>query len=578
MATTFGKISLTELLLGYLATINAWLDLEALGHTFLPEKYAVYAQQILAPDASGKANRDILGTSRKAEIVFLEELATLFNGHLDHERNILEPIPQHMILAYRRRVTAAIDERWLMIPTVRVRIAMLETATSFERSFLDCAARYHRDLSPHSRFAAELRSAVLSCYINQVQSRLPRPLRSRYVGALLYGPHRMLQALRSRVKSRHWEHERNCFLTLNNTPNDQYRQSADRINRGSLLAEATYLSQSIWQGRFGGLLKPVCHTVKKLRSARFSSWVSSRTTLRKRILVSRGYGGIGDITMMSGGLRALAEYGNDVTLGIPQAFQPYAREYFSTEINVSSVPRLSDIYQYDQIFDFSICPTWGKEVTRLLRTAIPRHIIFAQAMRVPNDKILSMEAIALRGKQEALPNHKLKVSIQLTSDEPYRNLPEMEQLVRNIATIRGLEVVVLCTNRNENLPENVKQTAGMALVDSVRAIESSHLLICPDSAFLHIGEGLGIKTLCLAGPTVSPTLSAYYKHACVFRNSDFSACSPCYRSQRTPCKMVGCAAVNSPCLEGLWFHEHVMDILNHELDTHSRRTDSRTGA
>jgi hypothetical protein len=574
VVTTASPINLTQLLVGYLETITNWLELETSWSTHLPQALTSVAGQILLPDAAGEANRASLGSSRKAEIEFLSELTDLTKRHLDSKQSYLELLPRELVIDYRRRVADAIDERWLMIPTTEVRVAMLRTAIKFDRSYLYRAAKYCQRVSTHSPLAAKMRKKVLECYLSPTQSRRARLLPIAQIAPILYLCSRPLDLMRVRNAKRLAAYETARLSDLKTASCHEYRQAADSINGGSLFSEISYLlfnQPTVLDCNPWGLIRGVGRLVSRL-VGKLRRLPPGSSKPQRRIMVCRGYGGIGDLTMMSAGLRCLAQRGWEVNLGIPQAFQPYAKEYFAAGIEIGAVPRLSEIHQYDQIFDFSICPSWGKEVTPLLRTAIPRHILFAQAMGVPNRKILAMEPIALRAKRASKSNSRLQVSIQLNSDEPYRNPLEMERLVKRISDLADLDVIAICTRKNEHLPARVRQTAGMALVESVRMIESSHLLICPDSAFLHIGEGLGIKTLCLAGPTVSSTLTAYYRHGRVIRNPTFSACSPCYRSQNTPCKLVGWASAHSPCLEGDWFHEHIMDIVIHELNTHTRRT------
>ena len=574
MPASSSPFNLTQLLVGYLDTVRTWLDLDTIAGTNLPPALASFADQILLSNATGSAMRAAVGSSRKAELKFLEELAELMERHLDKEEFCLEPLPKELVIEYRRRVADAIDESWLAIPTAEVRVSMLRTAIKFDHSYLHRAAKYSQKLSSHSPLAARMRKQVLECCLNPTQSRRGRLLPFAQIAPILYIFNRPLDLIRVRNTKRLAAYETARLSDLRAATAHEYRQAADSINGGSLFSEIHYLFfnlTAVLASNPRDLIRGVGSLFSNLGN-KLRRLLPGSNRRQRRVMVSRGFGGIGDITMMSGGLHCLVEAGSDVSLGIPQAFQPYAKEYFAAGIQICSVPRLSEIHQYDQIFDFSICPSWGKEVTHLLRTAIPRHILFAQAMGVTYSKILAMEPIALRINRQAKLTSRLQVSIQLNSDEPYRNPLEMERLVKSISDLTDLDVVAICTRRNNNLPARVLQTAGMALVDSVRMIESSHLLICPDSAFLHIGEGLGIKTLCLAGPTVSSTLTAYYRHARVIRNPTFSACSPCYRSQNTPCKLVGWTSSHSPCLEGDWFHEHIMDIVIHELNTHTRRT------
>jgi len=575
-------MNLTQLLVSILEVIHHWLDPGGIDNTPIPDSLISISRQILLPNTTGKAFQAQHGSSRKAEIELLQELIDLITPHLDAEQFLLSAIPANLNAEYRRKVVKAIDERWLMIATLEIRIATLSTAIQYDRSCLRSAAIYYQRQSPHSRQALELRKQVLNCYLKHPKSRLSgiyRLLHTKAFIPLLYLPHRLVMAIRERNQHRLWSYERRKLNDRSHNHDNQYRHIANLINGRTQYSEFNYLINNTPNTLFTESSNLIRQALKKVgrQLPAWSMYGTSKETHR-RILVTRGYGGIGDLTMMSSGLCSLAQHGDEVIFGIPKPFHDYTMEYFAPCAKIQEVPRLSEIHQYDQIFDFSICPTWGKEVTRLLHTAIPRHIIFSRAMKVPTREILEGKAISFRENPNRGSGRKPKISIQISSDEAYRNIPSVEKLVHRLASIPGLEVVALCTSHNKNLPANVIQTAGMALVDSVRTIENSQLLICPDSAFLHIGEGLGIKTFCLAGPTVSSTLASYYSHARVIRNPAFSACSPCYRSQNTACKLLECVELHSPCLEGDWFHEQIITIIKDELNLRAHSEGSQPGA
>ncbi len=105
----------------------------------------------------------------------------------------------------------------------------------------------------------------------------------------------------------------------------------------------------------------------------------------------------------------------------------------------------------------------------------------------------------------------------------------------------------ICNRVEASMKNKVLNTSGkLSLGQFIALLKKCAITICNDTGPLHLSVGLGIKTLCLAGPVDEQVYGPYpiNEHNVVIKND--LACRPCYKNFRFP----GCN-YNHECLQGI---------------------------
>ncbi|AWB10825.1 heptosyltransferase-2 [Thermodesulfobium acidiphilum] len=268
---------------------------------------------------------------------------------------------------------------------------------------------------------------------------------------------------------------------------------------------------------------------------------------KTKILVIFGYPGIGDILLASPVLRAIYGYYNDVE------FTLFARKIPSLSSVFNIIPHCERVVFYDKnrehksnLSFFRLCVSLRKEKFDLAVVLhhSPRNSIVSFLSNAKNrigfdygiNKIFLTKHIAPNEDQNIIYYYAdiLKtIGIKEFDPKPWiikQNVkkvknrivfsigsswyrkewpPENFAFLANMLYKAGYEIILVGSEKDIEKANIIKSNSIVTnmvnktkdLLDLCKIIESSNLLICPDTASLHIARGLGTKTISLFGPT-----------------------------------------------------------------------------
>jgi len=276
-------------------------------------------------------------------------------------------------------------------------------------------------------------------------------------------------------------------------------------------------------------------------------------------------GGLGDLLMMTPGLRALAKRtGHAVEFAVPRRYlelfecNPYVSAFGIEDAPVAW-------YGQDRIIDLTDCPASFIESRSAPAVKINRIEIFSDAMGV-SARLLRRYGVqplfepSPAGRQRAeawLRSQKLWgrtfIAIQAASAESYRTWNGMMEVARSLAGLMPVVVFHDTALAQFALPafthENLKFAVGLDLMTSFSLAREARLILAPDSAFVHLAGACGIPCVGIFGPTDGALRMRAYPNTIVVSLAAHMPCIPCWRNQATPCMLTG--GMTSRCLETL---------------------------
>jgi lipopolysaccharide heptosyltransferase II len=288
---------------------------------------------------------------------------------------------------------------------------------------------------------------------------------------------------------------------------------------------------------------------------------------KTKILVIFGYPGIGDILLASPVLRALNRYYKDVE------FTLFARKIPSLSSVFNIIPSCERVVSYDKnnkqksnLSFLKLCTSLRSEqfdhaivlhhsprnaivsflsgaknrvgfdyginkifLTKCVAPNENQNIIYyyADVLKTLGIKEFDTKPWIIRQNVERLKN---RIVFSIGSSW-YRKEwpPENFALLANMLSKKGFEIVLVGSENDiekaniivskSNVINMVNKTNN--LLELCKIIESSSLLICPDTASLHIARGLGTKTISLFGPTsplIYGPLPEETDHVVIYKN------------------------------------------------------------
>lgn len=258
------------------------------------------------------------------------------------------------------------------------------------------------------------------------------------------------------------------------------------------------------------------------------------------ILVIR-MGGLGDLVMLSSGLREMAHRREMVTIATLPQFVP-----FMSSMRVGKVITIQDIgrYTFEKVIDlrFAVEPkelgqmckgTWADYTTK------DRSDLF--------EELLGIYPARKRFEVPVLDNAAKKISRLLVEREKYvainacmvasaRSIPPkyIQPLCRNLTEL-GVGVVLFGSSYEWNrklkdirLPNVVNLIDQTSIEEMVALISLSDVVVTPDTGSLHIAAALKKKTVALFGNINPRTRCSYYPTVqSLYPVGEFS-CTPCW--------------------------------------------------
>jgi len=299
----------------------------------------------------------------------------------------------------------------------------------------------------------------------------------------------------------------------------------------------------------------------------------------KDVFVSRAMGGIGDLIMMTPGLRALSKrYGQPIKFAISQRFFPIFENNPHVElIDIDSTDL--DATSFRAWRNLTICPAAAYESmvapyvkrgrVRLFAAGMgvrARELAkFGESVEIPlakADRAFAREFLAEQGFGQ-----RPMVGVQPYSRDSYKDHPGIIEMIRELS--REFDVLVF-HHTNAGVPDGpgIATTASLALPQSFALAAEMNAFLTVDSAFLHVAAAFDVPTVALFGPTDGRLMGAHHKNKIVLTAADSFICMPCWRNEDLPCKMTGQTGI-SPCMAAIRY-EQVRAALDAALST--RRT------
>lgn len=282
---------------------------------------------------------------------------------------------------------------------------------------------------------------------------------------------------------------------------------------------------------------------------------------RKKILITRAMGGIGDLLMMTPGIHALKKkYPNrEINLAIPKRYFPVF--YENADIKLIDIEsEFFDQFEDSRWYNFTDCPASRGESRKAPKVKKGRIELFARSLGVRGLRLKLMnekpryfvtddekefadifwDEIELTGKKV--------IGIQLKADENYRNYPLMEQLVQKIS--RKYKVLLFDAEKIDGFDfENVIKIDSFSLRKAFALAHNCDAIIAPDSSFVHFAAAFEIPTVAIYGPIDGKVRTKSYPNCTYVDSRKSLGCLPCWRNENIPCKLTGMR--NSACLEGI---------------------------
>ena len=279
----------------------------------------------------------------------------------------------------------------------------------------------------------------------------------------------------------------------------------------------------------------------------------------------RAMGGIGDLLMITPGLRALSKrIGGPIEFAIPRRYlELFEHNSFVTALAIEDLP--AEWYRGGRLVDLTDCPAGIVESRSAPNVTANRIEIFARALGVTSRELRRhgsqpvfepSPAARQRAEQWLKSRHRHIrgfVAIQASAAENYRTWNGMSEVARVLA--ESIPVVIFDDKpwkgsvHQALSHENIEQAIGLDLSLGFALACEARLIIAPDSALLHLAGSRRIPCVGVFGPTDGSLRTSAYSQAVVVSRAAELPCAPCWRNQATPCMLTG--GMSSECLESL---------------------------
>jgi ADP-heptose:LPS heptosyltransferase len=277
---------------------------------------------------------------------------------------------------------------------------------------------------------------------------------------------------------------------------------------------------------------------------------SSRTPRTiEATLVTRAMGGIGDFLMMTPGLRALkALRARRPVLAIPRRFFPLFEG--NDDVELMDIDDDFDPGAYEEWFNLTDCPAARVESRTAPAVRDNRIKLFARGLGITGRRLKDLDrrprytvsAAELKWRDQYFADHGLRdawtVGVQPGTDESYRDVPHMRQIVEALAQHASVLVFGRLLPAGVEKPR-VIQAQGLNLRRSFALASGCDVLVTPDSAFFHLAGALDLPCVGLFGPTDGRVRGQDYPRARIVDARRTLPCVPCWRNEVIPCGLTG---------------------------------------
>ena len=279
------------------------------------------------------------------------------------------------------------------------------------------------------------------------------------------------------------------------------------------------------------------------------------------IVVTRATGGIGDLLMMTPGLRALAKkYGEPVKFVVPSKYFAVFESNPNVELIDMDGPAV-DVAMSRRWFNLTICPATAYEAPIRPYAKKGRVELFARGMGIKQRQLnrlgqrveLNLSADEIEFSRQFRLEHALEgrpiIGVQPFSREEYRNYPAMDAVIEQLANKYN---VIVFHHRDDGVPQgaHIVSTAGMSLRKSFALGSILDVLVSVDSSFLHVASAFDIPTVALFGPIDGKIRTMHIPRVNVISLNEAFPCAPCWRNEDEFCH-VTLHTGQSPCLAAI---------------------------
>ena len=282
---------------------------------------------------------------------------------------------------------------------------------------------------------------------------------------------------------------------------------------------------------------------------------------KRDIVVTRAMGGIGDLLMMTPGLRALSrKRATRVRLVVERKFFDLFRNNPYVElIDVDGPP--VDVFDCRAWRNLTLCPAARYESKRAPFVRKGRVQLFAAGMGV-GKRLLDAHGwhveYNLDEEQNQFREDFLRdagfgsrpiVGVQPYARDSYKDHQEIARFVAALGKRYDLVIFHHVETRLAAGP-GIASTAGLSLAESMSLVSALDAMVCVDSAFLHAASAFDVPVVALFGPTDGQLFTRHHRRASVVTANHRFACAPCWRNEDLRCSLTGKFGP-SPCIAAI---------------------------
>jgi ADP-heptose:LPS heptosyltransferase len=294
-------------------------------------------------------------------------------------------------------------------------------------------------------------------------------------------------------------------------------------------------------------------------------WLSSahggKGTPSGNVVVTRAMGGIGDLLIMTAGLRALSKRrATRVKLIVERKyFDLFRNNPYVELIDIDGPP--VDVVNCKAWHNLTLCPAGRYEAHRRPFVRKGRAELFAAGMGVGRrllnahgwhvDYRLDEGQSQFREdffREKAIGSRPV-IGVQPYARDSYKDHQEIERFVAALSERYDLIIFHHVETSLASGP-GIASTAGLSLAESIALASALDAMVCVDSAFLHAAAAFDVPVVALFGPTDGKLFTQHHRRATVITANESFACAPCWRNEDLPCSLTGKFGP-SPCIAAI---------------------------
>ena len=287
----------------------------------------------------------------------------------------------------------------------------------------------------------------------------------------------------------------------------------------------------------------------------------ARGARRSDVVVTRSMGGIGDLLIMTAGLRALSRlHKTRVKMVVDRKYFDLFRNNAYVELVDIDGPPV-DVVGARAWINLTQCPAARYESRRAPFVRKGRAELFAAGMGIGKRLLdrhgwhveYALDDEQRRFRDDFFRDHDLGarplVGVQPYSRDSYKDHERFGAFVEALSQRYDL-VIFHHVETSFAAGPGIASTAGLTLAESMALMSGLQAMVCIDSAFLHAASAFDVPVVALFGPTDGKLLTLHHRHATVVNANDSFACAPCWRNEDLPCSLTGKFGP-SPCVAAI---------------------------